>query len=226
MQSFQRSSLLYVPSAYNTVSSPDPSTTCFSSPASDALPTPLMGSHTSRDLYLLNHSTSPEHLIAHEPEHDPKEPFFPEDEDSNPFDASFSAILDDSDRMISYTESPELDASAYCSRFPSGYRLNPHFASLYELGDELGAGGFGFVMTARQREDGFEVAVKFIIKDKVPEHAWMNDESLGRLPTEVLLLSYIDHPNIVKCMDLFEDSLYFYMVRYLYFFTPLQDMTQ
>ena len=67
-------------------------------------------------------------------------------------------------------------------------------------------------MTAYHRTEGHEVAVKFIIKDKVPEHAWMEDDVVGRLPTEVVLLSFIQHDNVVKCLDLFEDLLYFYLV--------------
>lgn len=76
----------------------------------------------------------------------------------------------------------------------------------------MGAGGYGFVMTARHRTEGHEVAVKFIIKDKVPEHAWWDDEVYGRVPTEVMLLSLVNHENIVKCLDLFEDDVYFYLV--------------
>lgn len=83
---------------------------------------------------------------------------------------------------------------------------------LYQLEDELGSGGYGFVMTARHRLSRREVAVKFIIKEKVPEHAWMEDEVLGRLPTEVVLLTSIDHEHVVKFLDLFEDELYFYLV--------------
>jgi len=67
-------------------------------------------------------------------------------------------------------------------------------------------------MTAIQLSNGLEVAVKFIVKSKVPEHAWIEDDVIGRLPTEVLLLSYVEHKNIVKCLDLFEDELYFYLV--------------
>jgi len=70
-------------------------------------------------------------------------------------------------------------------------------------------------MTAYNRVKGREVAVKFIIKDKVPDHAWMDDERLGRMPTEVVLLSFVNHESIVKCLDLFEDDLYFYMVCFL-----------
>jgi serine/threonine protein kinase len=103
-------------------------------------------------------------------------------------------------------------ASAYSRRFPRGHHLNSEFVRWYQLGDELGAGGYGFVLTALHRLDMREVAVKFIIKAKVPEHAWMEDKSGRRVPTEALLLGLLNHPNIVKCMDLFEDELYFYLV--------------
>ncbi len=68
-------------------------------------------------------------------------------------------------------------------------------------------------MTARHRWEGYEVAVKFIIKDKVPDYAWVQDDRYGRLPTEVFLLDYMDHDNIAKGLDLFQDPLYFYLVR-------------
>lgn len=104
-------------------------------------------------------------------------------------------------------------APIHSSQFPEGHQLNQNFVQTYQLEDELGSGGYGFVMTAYHRTEGHEVAVKFIIKDKVPEHAWMEDGVVGRLPTEVVLLSYIQHDNVVKCLDLFEDPLYFYLVR-------------
>jgi len=111
-----------------------------------------------------------------------------------------------------------LDSTLYSSHFPEGHRLNTHFVRQYELEDELGSGGYGFVMTARHRLARHEVAVKFIIKDKVPDHAWMVHEVYGKLPTEVMLLSVIDHENVVKCLDLFEDALYFYLVSVRYLF--------
>lgn len=103
-------------------------------------------------------------------------------------------------------------ARLYSARFPSDHTLNPYFVRSYALEDELGAGGYGFVMTARHRVEAHEVAVKFIIKDKVPEHAWWEDEVFGRVPTEVMLLSLVSHENVVKCLDLFEDEVYFYLV--------------
>ncbi|KAJ8696204.1 hypothetical protein PTI98_006090 [Pleurotus ostreatus] len=103
------------------------------------------------------------------------------------------------------------DAHMHSEKFPEGHQLNRHFVRNYVLEDQLGAGGYGFVMTAHHRERGYEVAVKFIIKEKVPDGAWMVDEVLGKLPAEVLLLCFIDHENIVKCLDLYEDKIYYYM---------------
>lgn len=108
-----------------------------------------------------------------------------------------------------------LKGRMYSPRFPSGHTLNPFFVRTYHLGDELGAGGYGFVMTAWHRTGLYEVAVKFIIKEKIPEHAWWEDEMLGRIPTEVMVMSLVNHDNIVKCLDLFEDDVYFYLVRML-----------
>jgi PAS domain-containing serine/threonine kinase len=115
-----------------------------------------------------------------------------------------------------YRKEPRLqygtDAAVFSSQFPEGHQLNADFVKAYQLQDELGCGGYGFVMTALDRAERHEVAVKFIIKAKLPSHAWMEDDEYGRLPTEVVLLSCIKHENIVRCLGLFEDDLYFYMV--------------
>ncbi|KAH7923736.1 kinase-like protein [Leucogyrophana mollusca] len=112
--------------------------------------------------------------------------------------------------------SASLCARDYSPRFPIGHTLHPTFVHTYHLCDELGSGGYGFVMTALHRIEDVEVAVKFIIKEKVPEQAWVEDETYGRLPMEVMLLSMIDHENIVRCLDIFEDELFFYLVQELH----------
>lgn len=115
-----------------------------------------------------------------------------------------------------YDSRRDLSAHSYSANFPLGHQLQPEFVRAYQLEDELGSGGYSFVMTAKDRIDGFEVAVKFIIKDKVPDHCWINDPTYGKLPMEVVLLSYVNHENIVKCLDVYEDSLYFYLVQELH----------
>lgn len=159
--------------------------------------------------------------------------------EKDPFSAAFAEIIEQQQSLPRvdyypvmssldmhvphYTALPQPDhtqesfirnAQYYSDRFPVGHKLGHAFMTLYELGDELGSGGFGFVMVARHRTQGHEVAVKFIIKDKVPSHAWMEDEVYGKLPTEVMLLSMIDHEHIVKCLDLFEDHKYYYLVSH------------
>ena len=91
--------------------------------------------------------------------------------------------------------------------------LNGDFIRRYELGDELGAGGFGFVCSAYQtgfeNALGVEVAVKFIFKDRLHEadYGFICDE-----PVESYVLKRCRHPNIIAFLALFEDSRFFYLV--------------
>ncbi|KAI9572053.1 kinase-like domain-containing protein [Boletus coccyginus] len=112
--------------------------------------------------------------------------------------------------------SDDLCSINYSPRFPPGHYLNPAFGRVYLLGDELGSGGYGFVMTALHRRHQSEVAVKFVIKAKVPEQAWINHDTLGRIPIEIMLLRIINHESIIKCLDVFEDDLFFYVVQELH----------
>ncbi|KAJ8502913.1 hypothetical protein ONZ45_g11321 [Pleurotus djamor] len=154
-----------------------------------------------------------------------------QDSEENLFDISFGSHMSDEDdkTLHDLKASPRAtrtakirnpaynyDAHTCCRHFPQGHQLNPDFVKYYALEDELGSGGYGFVMTAYHRDRGYEVAVKFIIKEKVPDGAWMTDDVLGKLPTEVLLLCFIDHENIVKCLDLYEDDMYYYMIQELH----------
>lgn len=90
--------------------------------------------------------------------------------------------------------------------------LHPVFARNYALGDELGSGGFGFVVGATRISDGLPVAVKFIWKEKVPSHGWVRDDKFGAIPMEAFVLKVIDSPYVVKFVDLFADSEFFYLI--------------
>lgn len=58
----------------------------------------------------------------------------------------------------------------------TGHKLHPVFLANYTLGDELGSGGFGFVVQASRNEDSMQCAVKFIYKEKIPQQAWVKDD--------------------------------------------------
>lgn len=96
------------------------------------------------------------------------------------------------------------------------HKLEPTFASRYVLQDELGSGGFGFVVSAFRITDGREVAVKFILRAKVPRHGWASDPELGLVPIEISILSRVDHSAVVKMEDYYEDEKFFYLVMELH----------
>ena len=96
------------------------------------------------------------------------------------------------------------------------HKLDPSFAARYAIQDELGSGGFGFVVSALRIADGREVAVKFILRAKVPRHGWVSDPELGLVPIEISILSRVDHSAIVKMEDYYEDEKFFYLVMELH----------
>ncbi|OZJ06525.1 hypothetical protein BZG36_00544 [Bifiguratus adelaidae] len=104
------------------------------------------------------------------------------------------------------------------------HRLNTEFEAQYTLIDELGSGGFGFVMSARRHCDQREVAVKFIIKSKVTATGWQNDPQLGMIPVEIFILRNVRHENIISYIDTFQDTKYFYLVMELHG-SPWQSKT-
>ncbi|KAK0555989.1 hypothetical protein OC844_005977 [Tilletia horrida] len=98
----------------------------------------------------------------------------------------------------------------------SDYNLHPDFAANYTLGDELGSGGFGFVVSALRNSDSFPVAVKFIWKEKVPSQGWVRDRDLGVVPMEVFVLKTVRHPSIIRFIELFDDDQFFYLIMELH----------
>ncbi|GAA6016783.1 hypothetical protein JCM10207_003250 [Rhodosporidiobolus poonsookiae] len=104
------------------------------------------------------------------------------------------------------------------------HRLHPLFASTYTLCEELGSGGFGFVVRAERNIDRLSVAVKFIERAKIPAHGWVKSRSWGEtpgltqapgpklVPMEAFVLRSIRHEGVVAFIDLFEDDKYFYLI--------------
>ena len=122
---------------------------------------------------------------------------------SNDSVVSFSSLSSNSSSMGGETMDcgkPSPPASAAVA-FLSRYALDPVFLSRYQLEFELGQGGFGFVLGGRRRQDGEPVAIKFILKKKVPQGGWALHPTLGKVPLEVYILSQCRHPNIISFLD-------------------------
>lgn len=79
----------------------------------------------------------------------------------------------------------------------------------YKVGKVLGEGAFGQVRVAQNRDSGAKRAVKMLTK------ATMDDDEKRMLFNEINILKEIDHPNIVKMYEYFEDDKRFYIVTEL-----------
>ncbi|NWH76886.1 PASK kinase, partial [Piaya cayana] len=86
------------------------------------------------------------------------------------------------------------------------------YANNYSTLSLVGKGSFGFVWTARGKKDHQEVVVKFIWKERVLEDCWVDDPGLGRVTQEIAILSKLQHPNIIKVLDVFENEQFFQLV--------------
>jgi len=83
------------------------------------------------------------------------------------------------------------------------------FRSEYEVIEEIGEGGFGTVVRGINKRTGQERAIKVVRKENV------NVTDHGKLMDEVKLLIGLDHPNIVKTYEVFEDPFKYYIVSEL-----------
>ncbi|XP_069721300.1 PAS domain-containing serine/threonine-protein kinase isoform X2 [Phaenicophaeus curvirostris] len=86
------------------------------------------------------------------------------------------------------------------------------YANNYSTLSLIGKGSFGFVWTARGKKDHQEVVVKFIWKERVLENCWVDVPGLGRVTQEIAILSKLQHPNIIKVLDVFENEQFFQLV--------------
>ncbi|KAG8540056.1 hypothetical protein GDO81_019910 [Engystomops pustulosus] len=85
------------------------------------------------------------------------------------------------------------------------------FEKLYQLGAELGHGGFGTVYGAWRLADHKQVAVKHIWKSRIME--WAQLGNMSRVPMEVyLMLKVKGHQGIIDLLDWFETPDSFLLV--------------
>ena len=74
----------------------------------------------------------------------------------------------------------------------------------YEIKEKLGEGAYGCVYKVQQKATHFLRAVKAIKKENVDYDEFSN---------EMELLRALDHPNIIKLFDCYQDRRYYYMVE-------------
>jgi calcium-dependent protein kinase len=77
---------------------------------------------------------------------------------------------------------------------------------VYKIGKVIGQGTFGEVRKCKHRQMKLHRAVKIIKKDL------LSRLDRKQLLNEMTILKHLDHPNIVKIYEYFEDPLRFYIV--------------
>lgn len=87
-------------------------------------------------------------------------------------------------------------------------KINPtEFTKVYSVGRSLGSGAFGEVKFCTHLKTNSRRAVKVFKKDTM-----LTEISKKKFKKEIEILKVLDHPNIVKIFEFFEDSLMFYIV--------------
>ncbi|XP_029518538.2 serine/threonine-protein kinase pim-3-like [Oncorhynchus nerka] len=117
------------------------------------------------------------------------------------------------------SERTDSKGSEVCDKHKTKVRRNPprraSFTSLYNVGKLLGQGGCGSVYEGTRKEDGREVAIKYIPKG-VSEYYLTIPGTTHRLPLEVALMQIVSRPpvceHVLELVDWFEQPRKFILV--------------
>lgn len=90
-----------------------------------------------------------------------------------------------------------------------GQLSSKKFHKTYMLARELGSGAFSVVKLGINKTTGESVAVKIVPKKKLSE------EDLQSLSMEIQILDSLDHPHIVRLLEVFEENGDFFIVTEL-----------
>lgn len=74
----------------------------------------------------------------------------------------------------------------------------------YTIGGQLGSGSYGIVKSCHHITTGQDRAVKIIEKSKI--------KNMAQFRTEVKILQTLDHPNVIKMFEFFEDDINIYLI--------------
>jgi len=100
------------------------------------------------------------------------------------------------------------NSNAPFKRDKTGRQHQP-ITDFYTIGDLLGKGAFSQVKVATEKATGNRFAVKIITKHSDDEDSDRRNEIIQ---TEILILKAVDHKNIVRLHEIFQDDKIYYLI--------------
>ena len=83
---------------------------------------------------------------------------------------------------------------------------------IYEIISKLGNGAFGTVYKVKRKNSGMNPIIR-ALKEISKEQMETNEESSSELKNEIEILKNLDHPNIMKIYEFFEDEKNIYLIN-------------
>ncbi|NXF14147.1 PIM1 kinase, partial [Smithornis capensis] len=104
--------------------------------------------------------------------------------------------------LVSLGDSSGPEHKAHGLVLPAGKKPKPW--ELYELGPQLGSGGFGTVYLGIRLSDNALVAIKHVTRESILQ--WGQLPNSTRLPMEIVLLEKVGSgcANVIQLLDWFE----------------------
>lgn len=109
-----------------------------------------------------------------------------------------------------------------------GARRRTKKFSEFKVLKELGEGAYGKVVLAQHKEDPvYTIIIKCIDKERILVDTWVRDRKLGTICSEIQIMAFLNnepHVNIMRIIDFFEDSKYYYLETPLFGDPPAIDL--
>lgn len=149
----------------------------------------------------------------------------------DPVKTDFNIVLKYTQEEILELENESLEQikcqSSHWPKDVGGQRRTKKFSE-FKVVKDMGEGAYGKVVLAQHKQDPlYKIIIKCINKERILVDTWVRDRKLGTIPSEIQIMAYLNsepHPNIMRIIDFFEDSKYYYLETPIFGDPPAIDL--
>lgn len=91
-------------------------------------------------------------------------------------------------------------------------QISGEYSKNYTTLKQIGKGAYGYVKMAYRNSDRLLVISKCILKEKLCSNFMVTTEDDKEIPMEIYLLMSLNHPNVVKALDIHENEKFFQLI--------------